>query len=67
MTDIGYPWTLVVGAFPGDSSVEVRLGVAHYGDTVDDQAIVDAVKGAVMAAGASSVSASTYSITTTHV
>lgn len=67
MAEISYPLTLIVGAFPGDSSVEVKLGITHYDDAVEDQGVVDAVKGALTAAGASSVIASTYSIIATQV
>lgn len=63
--ELNYPWTQVIGAFPVESSVDVKLSITHNGDTVDDQDIIDAVKGAIAAAGGVSVHANTYSVTST--
>lgn len=63
--ELTYPWTQVTGAFPVESSVEVNLSITHNGDDVQDQAVVNAVKDAITAAGALSVTATTYSVTST--
>ena len=65
MAELPYPWTKVVGAFPSESEVEIRIAVLHTSDPVPDQAVVDAVKQAVLAAGSSAVTATTYSVEST--
>ncbi|MFI5687911.1 hypothetical protein [Streptomyces sp. NPDC051636] len=65
--ELTYPWTQITGQFPVESSVEVKLSITHNGDAVEDAAVVDAVKDAITAAGAISVSATTYSVTSTPV
>lgn len=67
MAELTYPWTQVIGQFPVESSVDVKLSISHNGDTVDDQAVVDAVKSAIEGAGGTSIRATTYSVTSTSV
>lgn len=65
MPELNYPWTQVIGTFPGEAHIQVSLSITHDGDSVDNAEIVDAVKSAIDSAGASSVTATTYAVTST--
>jgi hypothetical protein len=67
MAELPYPWTKVIGEFPAESSIEIRIAIIHTSDPVQEQAVVDAVKQVVTDAGASSVTATEYSVASTSV
>jgi hypothetical protein len=63
MSELPYPWTKISGAFPSESSVEVRVAVIHGSDPVEDQAVIDSITDA----GASAVTATEYSVASVSV
>jgi hypothetical protein len=67
MSELPYPWTKISGAFPSESSVEVRVAVIHGSDPVEDQAVIDSIKQAITDAGASAVTATEYSVASVSV